>query len=249
MPHNMITMEIEGELCKDFVQDFLVPEFTRIRNTLEDKYPRVFLILGNDDTRSWEERFIRASNAGIWEYMHDRCVEFGPYLIFGYSCVPPTPFNLKDWEKYDVSRYVDPGCVSPEEGQRSVPVPKREIRNSTIQKDLEKLTHDKDLKHAIFLFHTPPHDTLLDRAALDDVKVDHAPLDVHIGSIAVRRFIESKQPLITLHGHVHESSELTGFWRDRIEKTHLFSAAYQGPELALIIFNPENPNKAERLLL
>jgi len=34
--------------------------------------------------------------------------------------VPPTPFLLKDWEKYDVSAYVDPGCVSPEEGYHRV---------------------------------------------------------------------------------------------------------------------------------
>ena len=33
--------------------------------------------------------------------------------------------------------------------------------------------------------------------------IDYAPLDVHVGSIAVRRFIESRAPYLTLHGHVH----------------------------------------------
>jgi len=55
--------------------------------------------------------------------------------------------------------------------------------------------------------------------------------------------------MITLHGHVHESSDLTGSWQDRIGKTHLFSAAYHGPELALITFDLEDPRKAVRLLL
>ncbi len=44
--------------------------------------------------------------------------------------------------------------------------------------------------------------------------VDHVPLDVHVGSIAIRRFIEARQPLAALHGHVHESARLTGAWRE-----------------------------------
>jgi len=35
-----------------------------------------------------------------------------------------------------------------------------------------------------------------------------------VGSIAVRRFIEERQPLLTLHGHIHESARLTGDWRE-----------------------------------
>ena len=56
------------------------------------------------------------------------------------------------------------------------------------------------LSRAVFLFHTPPYNTGLDRAALDGKKVNYVDLDVHVGSIAVRRFIESKQPLLTCTG-------------------------------------------------
>lgn len=249
LPHIMTSVEVDGVVCRDFVGEYLIPEFTRLRRTLGDHYPRVFLILGNDDNRIEEDSLIGAAASGLWDYIHNRMIEFGPYRIFGYSYVPPTPYQLKDWEKYDVSRYVDPGCVSPEEGIRSVPVPEWEIRSSTIEGDLEKLADEEDLRRAIFLFHTPPYDTKLDRAALDGRMVDHVPVDVHVGSIAVRRFIESKQPSITLHGHIHESSDLTGFWQDRIGKTHMFSAAYHGPELALVSFDPEGPDEAVRLLL
>jgi Icc-related predicted phosphoesterase len=79
--------------------------------------------------------------------------------------------------------------------------------------------------------------------------VEHVPLNVHVGSIAVRRFIEERQPLVTLHGHVHESARLTGSWRDRIGRTHLFSAAHDGPELALVRFDLEDPASATRELL
>jgi len=249
LPHDLVPVEVEGRPCHDFLNDYLVPECTRLRGTLGKRYPRVFLILGNDDSRSWEAAFIDAATRGIWEYAHEREIAFDRYRVFGYACVPPTPFLLKDWERYDVSRYVDPGCVSPEEGVRSVPVSNRDIRNATIQSDLEELSGDGDLGDAVFLFHTPPHQTTLDRAALDGKTVEHVPLDVHVGSIAVRRFIESRQPRITLHGHIHESPGLTGSWRDRIGKTHLFSAAHDGPELALVTFDLEDPDDAERLLL
>ncbi len=105
------------------------------------------------------------------------------------------------------------------------------------------------MQRAVLLFHTPPHETRLDRAALDGRAIDDVPLDVHVGSIAVRRFIEETQPLVTLHGHIHESARLTGGWRDRIGETHLFSAAHDGPELALVQFDLEKPADAERLLL
>ena len=148
--------------------------------------------------------------AGLWTYVHNRSELFGDYCVYGYSCVPPTPFRLKDWERYDVSRYVDPGCVSPEEGWRTVPVSEHDIRYGTIREDLERLTDEQDLSASILLFHTPPYRTTLDRAALDGKVIDHAPLDVHVGSIAVQRFIAARQPLLTLHGHVHESARITG---------------------------------------
>jgi Icc-related predicted phosphoesterase len=79
--------------------------------------------------------------------------------------------------------------------------------------------------------------------------VDHVPLDVHVGSIALQRFIAARQPLLTLHGHVHESARLSGSWQDRIGRTHLFTAAHDGPELALVRFDPENLDGATRQLL
>jgi Icc-related predicted phosphoesterase len=178
-----------------------------------------------------------------------RGVTAGDFQVYGYSYVPPTPFLLKDWERYDVSRYVDHGSISPEEGMRSVDVPGAEQRNATIKDDLDSLVGDDDLKQAIFLFHTPPYGTDLDRAALDGKMIDHVPLDVHVGSIAVRRFIEARQPLLTLHGHVHESARLTGSWRDQIGTTYMFSAAHDGPELATVRFSLEDLGSATRELI
>lgn len=234
---------------EDFVAGFLATGFGRLRRRLGRRYPKVFLILGNDDSLLEEPPVLEIAASGLWTYAHNRCHALGPYVVFGYACVPPTPFRLKDWERYDVSRHVPPGCVSPEEGWRSVPVPRNEIRYATIQRDLESLTADASLDRALLLFHSPPDDTTLDRAANDGKSVDWVPLDLHVGSVAIRRFIERRQPLLTLHGHIHESARLTGSWRDRIGRTHLFGAAHDGKELALVRFDLKNPDAARRDLL
>jgi Icc-related predicted phosphoesterase len=228
--------------------DFLTRTCDGLRRRLGSRYPQLFVILGNDDRRIEEPGFVEASERGLWTYAHERWTDLGPYLVYGYSYVPPTPFGLKDWERYDVSRFVDPGCVSPEEGFRTVAVPETEVRHATIARDLDLLV-GKDLDRAILLFHTPPYRTKLDRAALDGRSVDHVPLDVHVGSIALRRFIEAHEPRITLHGHIHESARLTGSWRDRIGRCHLFGAAHDGPELALVRFDADDPAGAVRELL
>jgi len=232
----------------DFVEGFLADELAALRDDMA-AFPRVFAILGNDDAAAAEPAVEEVARRGLWDYVNERVVALGSYLVAGYSFVPPTPFMLKDWERYDVSRYVDPGCVSPEEGFRSVPVEPSAARYSTIAADLEGLFAGVDTERTICLFHTPPYGGMLDRAALDGKAVDHVPLDVHVGSIALERFIESRRPLVTLHGHVHESARITGSWRERRGRTWCMSAAHDGPELALVVFDPERPDEASRRLL
>ncbi len=234
----------------DFLNGFLFSGLQRLRLEMGSEYPEILAIPGNDDMRTEEHVMIEAQEAGLWQYIHNRKTAVDGYPVFGYAFVPPTPFPWKDWERYDVSRYIPPGSVSPEEGWRTVEADRHWVRYGTIKTDLEDLTsREEDLSRSVFLFHTPPHETSLDRADLDGKSVDHVPLDIHVGSIAVRRFIQARQPRLTLHGHIHESARLTGSWQDRIGDTLLFTAAHDGPELALVRFDLDNPSVAERLLL
>ena len=63
---------------------------------------------------------------------------------------------------------------------------------------------------AIFNIHVPPHNSRLDTAPLigQDMKVKTsagAQVTAPVGSVAVREAIEETQPLLSLHGHIHES--------------------------------------------
>jgi Icc-related predicted phosphoesterase len=249
LPSASLMFSSQGSERLDFVTDYLIKRLSQLRKESEEEFPRIFMILGNDDGRFAEAAIMDAADKGLWEYIHNKKVLFKQYTVFGYSYIPPTPFLLKDWEKYDVSQYVDPGSISPEEGMRSFPVTDHSLKYSTIKKDLDYLTRNENLKKAIFLFHAPPYKTKLDHAALEGKMIDHVPFDVHVGSIAIQRFIKTRQPLLTLHGHVHESSRLSCSWQDRIGKTYVFTAAHDGPELALIRFDPENLEGAERKLI
>lgn len=231
-----------------FLRDFLLPGFRDLKQKMGEAYPEVFLILGNDDPRSAEPFFQEHQEEGLWRYMHGAFLEMDGMTIYGYSYVPPTPFLLKDWERYDVSRYADPGCIHPTEGFRTVP-PDGDAEFETIKKDLARMAGENKLSRSVFLFHSPPYKTNLDRAGLDGVIIDHVPADVHVGSIAIREFIETQQPLLTLHGHIHESSRITGAWKQRIDKTWALSAAYEGSGLALVRFRLACPGSAERLIV
>lgn len=68
----------------------------------------------------------------------------------------------------------------------------------------------REPEYTIFNFHCPPIDTHLDQAPKLDAElrpvVDASGLRVmSVGSRAVRESIEKTQPLLGLHGHVHES--------------------------------------------
>lgn len=242
-------MPPSGKTRYSFIADFLEGGFRQLKRDLGALYPQVYIILGNDDPRSEEAGLLLGESKKLWTYMHNKRVSFGGLTIYGYACVPPTPFRLKDWERYDISHYIDPGCIPLEEGFYTVSPSESEIAYGTIQDDLQQLVHHDPLAKAIFLFHTPPYQTCLDRAALDGKTVEHVALDIHVGSIAVKRFIQERQPLITLHGHIHESARLTGSWQERIGQTFLFSAAHDGNELALVRFDPSSPETASRQLL
>jgi Icc-related predicted phosphoesterase len=66
----------------------------------------------------------------------------------------------------------------------------------TIADDLDRLAALSDPARTVYVLHSPPFATTLDRL--------HGGL-TPIGSRAVRTFIDRRHPPLTLHGHVHES--------------------------------------------
>lgn len=67
-----------------------------------------------------------------------------------------------------------------------------------------------DPRHAVLNFHCPPYDTVIDAGPVlgEDMRLKSGAAGVltqAVGSTACRRVIERVQPLLGLHGHIHES--------------------------------------------
>jgi uncharacterized protein len=90
------------------------------------------------------------------------------------------------------------------------------------------------------LFHSPPNNTDLDQLYSG----------LHVGSIAIREFIEINQPYLTLHGHIHETVEVSGRFIQKLGNTICISSGnHEGNEkLAVIVFELEKPIEAKRIL-
>jgi Icc-related predicted phosphoesterase len=248
LPHVHRSVRLGQKEIPHFMKDYLIPGFKNLRRQLGCNYPEVFVIMGNDDHRIEEPAFLEGEKIELWKYLNNSKFKFGPYTIYGYPFVPPTPFLLKDWEKYDVSRFVDPGCIDPTEGFRTVD-PDYEPESSTIEKDLNLLSAGNDMNRAIFLFHTPPYQSVLDHLSSNGFKSEPDVPTIHVGSVAVQRFIAKIQPWITLHGHIHESPRLSGEWKQQTGRTFSYSAAHDGPELAIVKFQIDNPADCERMII
>lgn len=90
----------------------------------------------------------------------------------------------------------------------------RDLSEEEITKRLEeKASKLKDLKQAIFNFHCPPVNSGLDTCPKLDTSVypprpvldAGGPVLFGAGSTSVRAAIEKYQPMLGLHGHIHES--------------------------------------------
>lgn len=239
-PHGQSSSATEA-----FIHGFLLRKFRQLKDKMDCAYPEIFMIPGNDDPKCIFRQMEQGEKDDLWRNLHNNCIVMGKYRLYGYACVPPTPFRNKDWDKFDISDEIEKGCIAPAEGYFSEP-PGYDPVTATIASDLSILAGRDELDFGVFLFHSPPFNTQLDMA---EVYRDGWRQVVHAGSKAIRNFIDQKQPYITLHGHIHESAGISGHWKQLLGRTLSLSAAHHGPELALITFELHNPASANRRLL
>jgi Icc-related predicted phosphoesterase len=196
-----------------FTDEFLHPFLKKILETTSVK--QIFLIPGNWDL-GYPSLF-REPIEGMIDLSQKNYRLKNGYELIGYPFVPPTPFRPKDYEKMDDPETPWPPQKNPsyirasEYGDQLTPIdPHVYLRkNGTIHEDLDRLTKPMNYKKAIYIMHSPPFGTKLDLIEGGEPA----------GSRSIKLFIEENQPLLTLHGHIHESPELSGAYCDRIGET------------------------------
>ncbi len=87
----------------------------------------------------------------------------------------------------------------------------RECSEGELENKLERTVAKlRNLETALFCFHVPPYDSVIDKAVKLDAQLRPVyeggrPVFIPVGSVAVRKVIKKYQPLLGLHGHIHES--------------------------------------------
>jgi Icc-related predicted phosphoesterase len=198
---------------KTFIDQFLSPFFKRMLETTSVQ--QIFLIPGNWDL-GYPYLFKEPTERIIDLNQRSYRLKNG-YELIGYPFVPPTPFRPKDYEKMDDREAPWPPQKNPsyilssDQTDQLTPIdPYLYLRGrETIEEDLDRLPKPLYQKRTIYVMHSPPFGTRLD--LIQGGK--------SAGSRSIKTFLERNQPLLTLHGHIHESAELSGAYMDRIGKT------------------------------
>ncbi|MBI4162517.1 MAG: metallophosphoesterase family protein [Candidatus Aenigmarchaeota archaeon] len=101
-----------------------------------------------------------------------------------------------------------------------------------IYTDLKELSSKTDMHKTILVTHVPPKDTPLD--------IIHS--GKHVGSKALRRFIEEYQPLLCLSGHIHEAPKISNKWLYKIGKTTCINHGDSEDKTRMLIGDTERMN-------
>ena len=197
---------------KSFIGQFLIPFLKRCFSAAEVK--QFLLIPGNWDM-GYPDLFA-VPVEGVIDLDRKKFAVNG-YEWIGYPFVPPTPFRPKDYEKMDDPYAPWPPQKNPSYIRSADPAhPLKPIdphlylrQRGTIREDLTQLPMPNNFQRAIYIMHSPSYGT----------KLDVIRGGQSVGSRSIRGFIETRQPLLTLHGHIHESPELSGHYLDWLGKT------------------------------
>ncbi|MBI5864595.1 MAG: metallophosphoesterase [Planctomycetes bacterium] len=198
-------------------------------------------ILGNHDWRCTQHALHTYHEQGVLTLLDHRWIwAFRGVSFLGYPCTPPTPYFVKDFERLD-----RPGDALPETGGSTW-----DTRHLRVQKVSPhehyavRPTMEEELRKAvrpygawIFVCHCPPIASVLDR-------LPH--LDFPVGSNAVRDFVAQRKPLLALHGHIHESPQVTGAYRDSIDGVLSINPGQVPDRLHAVLLDTDRPAETLR---
>jgi Icc-related predicted phosphoesterase len=219
-----------------FLQGFFVEFARRVREA--SPASDLLVLMGNDD---WSANMdvLEAHDGDLWRVLHGRAVEVDGVRVAGASWVPFTPFTIKDWERWEDGAPEDPvrleGWVSV--AGRLEPARFDAVRRTpTIASALDELEREAG-PGALYVLHSPPRGT----------RCDLIGARAHVGSRAIRAFVERAQPPLVLSGHIHESPRVSGAYRDAIGGSVVVNPGQFGSaRLSGVWFDPERPGETVR---
>lgn len=201
--------EVQREFINGWFKDYL--------KRVNDSGVRFIAILGNDDVEAIEEDY----NKMISEYenvynIDGTKADIDGISFIGFSSVLDTPFYRKnrivkeDGMTMPIQRH---DMIEIEKGTRMITKEEwekyRDLNIPTMGEKLNSLPEITEGNLGVFVFHDPPYGIGLDVCKDGDI----------VGSKDMLEYIKTKKPYLSLHGHVHESSKISGKWKEKVGNT------------------------------
>lgn len=196
----------------DFISSYLPGHFSRY----EAAGIYYICFLGNSDLEMFDPLF--EETCGMFSSivnLAQRTFEINGYVFVGMNLSVDYPYRFKDRCRKDTDDYVferqrAKAVLSSSAGLREVDDWIAYVNTlPTLEEELNKLVRQPDMSRSIYVMHMPPVKLGFDRCR--DGR--------EAGSHAVYGFLSRNQPLLSLHGHIHESPDLTGKWIANIGRT------------------------------
>lgn len=211
-----------------FYRMFLGPHFARY----QEEGIRYLTLTGNDDLGGLDGLLDGiCAEYPLVSHFSRRMVEVGEHSFIGMNLVTDFPFRLKDRARRDAAEFVfgpqlGRGVLSTRTGFREIPDwPAYAGTLPTIEEELDALPKPPDPSRAVYVLHGPP----------SGLKLDTIRGGTCVGSAATLAFLARVQPLLSLHGHIHESPEESGTWRARVGRTVCLQPGQSAAGLTVVI--------------
>ncbi len=240
LPHTIKIAEAV-QMQQQFIREELQPLLTAFRAAQPET--AIYLLAGNDDWAAAVTLLKGLEATGLAHPLHERVFKLAPDLwLAGYGCVPLTPFSIKDYERLDddlihkqgLPTYSFAMAYVSSSGEPRKTSLAAIMRKPTISNDLALLARSSLAARTIYVTHTPPYQTVLD--------MTHRR-EKHLGSRALRSFITQHQPLLTLHGHIHESPQISGQYATQIGATWAVNPGHDDRRFSAITLDTDDlPN-------
>ena len=213
-----------------FVDNYLAPVFASFQSS--NPGIKTLYIPGNHGWKPAVDRLINALPQ--LECINGRTVCLDDLAFFGYACVTDSTFWVKDYARRDLKNdsHVPSKFAIVSDTDRLLVSPDGEYatKNPSIEEDLSGISFDNPSR-TICVFHCPPYNTGLDTLH------NNRP----IGSKAIRDFLERTQPMVSLHGHIHESPYMSGVYQTRIGNCLAINPGQGLTRLHAVIFDTHDP--------
>jgi len=227
---------IAGDLLPKYdgilAQLAFLPRLREYASAIRTAGAELVFILGNDDNEQAVPEMEKGDQLGLWHYVPDRVKKIKGYEFCGCPWINDYPFAYKYWvaaeNKADFAIHPvqlgPPAVINSSNEIETIPDLEGYLKGKiSIRESLENTAALlNNMAESIWLIHCPPVKMDFDLCGSGD----------RVGSPEVYRFIANNQPLLSIHGHIHEAPACNGgIWAKKLGRTICIQAGQPYDEL------------------